>query len=181
MHDQRFTHSWFKIFLLSRFFHTCALVGERIDDCINNEEDTRSVYHHEGSWPDEAFVKECASASGRMVSAACYEVSTVKYLTWISIVLGRIWGHSLVKLVVNDPYIIAASTGPILYLLLLSSVLQALKVLDDDMQCDIIKIGNIIRNKVSVASCTSPLALFNSWMSLLCYLRGNLLHDVGIS
>lgn len=47
MHDQRFTHSWFKIFLLSRFFHTCALVGERIDDCINNEEDTRSVYHHE--------------------------------------------------------------------------------------------------------------------------------------
>ena len=31
-----------------------------------------------------------------------------------------------------------------------SFCLQALKVLDDDMQCDIIKIGNIIRNKVSL-------------------------------
>lgn len=27
--------------------------------------------------------------------------------------------------------------------------LQALKILDDEMQCDIIKIGNLIRNKVS--------------------------------
>lgn len=27
-------------------------------------------------------------------------------------------------------------------------ILQALKILEDDMQCDIVKIGNIIRNKV---------------------------------
>jgi rRNA processing protein Krr1/Pno1 len=35
--------------------------------------------------------------------------------------------------------------------------LQALKVLDDDMQCDIIKIGNIIRNKVSLSLNPRPL------------------------
>jgi len=31
---------------------------------------------------------------------------------------------------------------------------EGLGILDDDMQCDIIKIGNIIRNKVSPSCCT---------------------------
>jgi hypothetical protein len=34
------------------------------------------------------------------------------------------------------------------FLSVLWKLLQALKILEDDMQCDIIKIGNIIRNKV---------------------------------
>lgn len=44
-------------------------------------------------------------------------------------------------------------------------VLQALKILADDVQCDVIKIGGIIRNKVhlSAAACLS-------WMPLTCML-----------
>ncbi len=30
-----------------------------------------------------------------------------------------------------------------------SVLLQALKILNDDMQCDVIKIGGLVRNKVS--------------------------------
>lgn len=34
---------------------------------------------------------------------------------------------------------------------------QAIKVLNDEMQCDIIKISNLVRNKVCIASTSLPL------------------------
>jgi len=36
------------------------------------------------------------------------------------------------------------------YLILLLLFLQAIKILDDEMNCDIIKIGGLVRNKVSI-------------------------------
>jgi hypothetical protein len=60
------------------------------------------------------------------------------------------------------------------FLSVLWKLLQALKILEDDMQCDIIKIGNIIRNKVGW-SCTlqvvihiTSLASFRIMSLVLC-------------
>ena len=48
----------------------------------------------------------------------------------------------------RDPYIIVKARDLIKLLSRSVPATQALKVLQDDMQCDVIKIGNIIRNKV---------------------------------
>ena len=52
----------------------------------------------------------------------------------------------------RDPYIIVKARDLIKLLSRSVPATQALKVLQDDMQCDVIKIGNIIRNKVSSPS-----------------------------
>jgi ribosomal RNA assembly protein len=46
-----------------------------------------------------------------------------------------------------DPYVILKARDLIKLLSRSVPVAQALKILDDDMQCDVIKIGNILRNK----------------------------------
>lgn len=46
-----------------------------------------------------------------------------------------------------DPYIILKARDMIKLLARGVAVLQAVKVLDDDVACDIIKIGNVVRNK----------------------------------
>lgn len=46
-----------------------------------------------------------------------------------------------------DPYVVLKARDLIKLLSRSVPVAQALKILDDDMQCDVIKIGNILRNK----------------------------------
>ena len=46
-----------------------------------------------------------------------------------------------------DPYIILKARDMIKLLARGVSVTQAVKILDDNMACDIIKIGNLVRNK----------------------------------
>lgn len=47
-------------------------------------------------------------------------------------------------------------------------VCQAIKILDDEMQCDIIKIGNLVRKKVSVFYSTY---FSTDWFYVLFLLR----------
>lgn len=57
----------------------------------------------------------------------------------------------------RDPYIIIKARDLIKLLSRSVGVAQALKILDDDVQCDIIKIGGLVRNKVQTRPpCGAP-------------------------
>ena len=48
----------------------------------------------------------------------------------------------------KDPYIVVKARDLIKLLSRSVPVAQAIKILNDEMQCDVIKIGNLVRNKV---------------------------------
>ncbi|CAM8977868.1 unnamed protein product [Rhodiola kirilowii] len=63
----------------------------------------------------------------------------------LNLVEGYMWVATTLK--TRDPYIIVKARDLLTLLARSVPAPQAIKILDDEMQCDIIKIGNLVRNK----------------------------------